>query len=714
MSEWMRLETLEPRLLLGGGPLGDAPARTIEFAGRMWTVKASADPVGPGPNRFSDDPASVWVDADGLHLKIRYDSGTWYTAEVYTTTPTGYGTHRFYVDGRPDLLDKNVVLGLFAYEDGGEELDIEFTRWSQNDPGYRGQYVAQPSGTPGNMERFDFTQNGDLTTHYFDWGADAVNFKSFHDHTAEPLTEGHLIHEWTYTGADIPDEAVGLNVHMNLWLNFGLPPSDGQEVEIVITDMDLPNVMPTISTLSAEGEWLITGEAITLTAQDVVDEDGTVAKVEFFRDDDGDGVGQPGEKLGEDTDGGDGWTWAGQADWPAGTYDILARATDDDGAMSPWVQTAVVVAAAPDITVVIGDAPGAQAKTVTYIDPDGTTATVTLRRGAATLQFARHDPDVIDGDGGLLIAGGGVTLTHVALASTTAGSQFTVKARGGADRRVEVGRITGETPIGKLDAAPVDLVGAGLRLTGDGYVRTLTLHDLLYGADVITEGDPGRRGVSVKIGAVSAGSVIDLAHGPIRRATFTGEFRGVFTAGVDAGADGAWFTDDDVVDDVVRVHSLRLARGAAGDAAAGDPYGLLLGPDTRKVVTGLSDPANRGASVDGAGFEARVLPAADAAVTIRRATGRTNSRTVLGQATGAPGGFFKVVLYAKTDHWYIQPFLGDTLAISASGRWRARKVHAGDLYAYLVRVDYSPANQLFVPLTLDGNVILAVDVLPVA
>gem|GEM_PF-3627730 len=45
---------------------GDTP-RTIDFSSIQWLVKSGRD-EGPGPNNWSDDERSVWVDSTGrLH-----------------------------------------------------------------------------------------------------------------------------------------------------------------------------------------------------------------------------------------------------------------------------------------------------------------------------------------------------------------------------------------------------------------------------------------------------------------------------------------------------------------------------------------------------------------------------------------------------------------------------------------------------------------------
>ncbi len=73
--------------------------------------------------------------------------------------------------------------------------------------------------------------------------------------------------------------------------------------------------------------------------------------------------------------------------------------------------------------------------------------------------------------------------------------------------------------------------------------------------------------------------------------------------------------------------------------------------------------------------------------------------------------FYKVVLYAKTDHWYIQPYAGSSLKLTGNGKWHASKVNAGDLYAWLIRADVEPDNELWSPLDVDGTMVLAADIL---
>lgn len=105
----------------------------ISFSGYDWEVRSGTG--GPGPNDWSAD--NVFVDADGLHLKISNSGSTWSCAEVTLTQRLGFGVYEFQLTGRPDLFDRNVVLGLFNYPpadvgpDGTNEIDIEFAQWGQ-------------------------------------------------------------------------------------------------------------------------------------------------------------------------------------------------------------------------------------------------------------------------------------------------------------------------------------------------------------------------------------------------------------------------------------------------------------------------------------------------------------------------------------------------------------------------------------------------------
>lgn len=207
-------------------------AREVHFSGYTWRVKDSESfTVGPGPNYFADDEDKVWVDEKGLlHLTITNQDNRWYATEVIASESFGYGTYTFTLAGRADQMDKNVVLGLFTWDEAApeynyREIDIEFGTWGE-EAGLNAQYVVQPWDSPGNRYRFDAQLQEGRSTHGFAWQPDRVQFTSTDN-------DGNITESWVYTGTSIPP-AGSENPRINLWLLAGVPPSNGDEVEIVI------------------------------------------------------------------------------------------------------------------------------------------------------------------------------------------------------------------------------------------------------------------------------------------------------------------------------------------------------------------------------------------------------------------------------------------------------------------------------------------------
>jgi hypothetical protein len=209
--------------------------RTIQFSGYTWKVKASETPAGPGPNYFSNRTSDIWVDAQGrLHLKIVYRDGRWYCTEVFSAVPFGYGTYTFTLASRVDQLDKNIVLGLFTWDDTApeynyRELDIEFSRWGEEN-GPNAQYVVQPWQHAGNRHQFSMTLHSSDSLHALNWQSDRVQFVSHQGHTPTINSE---IETWSYNGFDIPPAGTG-NARINLWLLNGAPPSNALGTEVII------------------------------------------------------------------------------------------------------------------------------------------------------------------------------------------------------------------------------------------------------------------------------------------------------------------------------------------------------------------------------------------------------------------------------------------------------------------------------------------------
>lgn len=242
---------------------------TLVFKGFTWAVKGTPAPVGPNGNWFSDDAQSVWVDGQGMHLKIRFDGSRWTAAEVILIageTRGSYGLARFQTESRLDILDENATFAFFSWDPHGDgappnvtrELDIEDGRWGNPADPTNAQFVVQPYTTPGNLVRYtlpDLTSNARLTR-LMSWLPGRVNFTALAGyHQATGFPPSAVIHESVYLDDPsashfVPDPGRAA-FHFNLWLNDAAPlaPASGQEVEVIITDFSFhpPHALPGLS-----------------------------------------------------------------------------------------------------------------------------------------------------------------------------------------------------------------------------------------------------------------------------------------------------------------------------------------------------------------------------------------------------------------------------------------------------------------------------------
>ncbi|MBI5216572.1 MAG: hypothetical protein HY960_12545 [Ignavibacteriae bacterium] len=209
--------------------------KPFSFSGYEWWAKASASPVGPGANYFSDSSDNVWVDSLGqLHLKITLRDGRWQCPELISKKSFGYGKYIFHIGSRVGALDSNAVLGLFTWDNAPEEthreIDIEYSRWG-NGQGLNAQYVVQPYDQTGHMYRWNMPTSMEISSGSISWEPDSINFLSYSG-------TGLLISQWRYEGAFIPHPG-NEKVHMNLWLcNNGGIPVDTERVEAIITSFE--------------------------------------------------------------------------------------------------------------------------------------------------------------------------------------------------------------------------------------------------------------------------------------------------------------------------------------------------------------------------------------------------------------------------------------------------------------------------------------------
>lgn len=237
-------------------------ARFFSWSGYTWCVVTSnGTKCYPGPNYYSSSFNNVFVDSAGdLHIKITKNAGRFYCSAIFTTQTVGYGTYKFFVSSRVNNLDRNAVVGLFTWNDkncitnANSELDIEFTRWGyENDPNVI-NYSVQPTNAGKEAERFvtrPMNYTGSKTLHTIVWTPAQAVFSSYRNH-ADPPVQSDLISTWTFGNNNppkskhecnsypvvIPAPESGTHLNINLWLDRGRYPSDEQEVELVIHDVE--------------------------------------------------------------------------------------------------------------------------------------------------------------------------------------------------------------------------------------------------------------------------------------------------------------------------------------------------------------------------------------------------------------------------------------------------------------------------------------------
>lgn len=226
----------------------DTRARQFNFSDYGWWVKNSAGSLaGPGPCYFSDNTNNVWVDAQGsLHLKITETSNQWQCAEIISDRSFGYGQYRCTVSTPVNSLDANAVLGMFTYSYDSayneREIDTELSRWDYAFGTSNVEDYAVAPYAAGQVLRFPLPEGVTNSTHSFIWQPNDVAFQSLNGNFVPPPETTNILENWN-CAAGIPP-AGGEQVHLNLWLDNGNPPADGQPVEVIISNFEFVPLGP--------------------------------------------------------------------------------------------------------------------------------------------------------------------------------------------------------------------------------------------------------------------------------------------------------------------------------------------------------------------------------------------------------------------------------------------------------------------------------------
>ena len=205
---------------------------SIKFSGYQWKVTHSPNKrSAPGNNYWRDN--AVWVDEKGyLHLTLTKDSETdkWFCAEISSEKKFGNGAYQFWIEGRVDQLDKNVVFGLFNYSgiDYYDEIDIEFSRWGdpKNQNLHYNVYPAENTTAAIWGSSLEFSLNEPYSIHRIIRANSSVKFESYYDF------QGRKIHTQLYSSPNISKK--DMPIYINLWAFRSQPPSDQKNVELII------------------------------------------------------------------------------------------------------------------------------------------------------------------------------------------------------------------------------------------------------------------------------------------------------------------------------------------------------------------------------------------------------------------------------------------------------------------------------------------------
>jgi len=221
----------------------------LEFSEMFWDIKEyETTQWGPGRNYFSSNPDHVWVDNEGvLHLSISERDGKWYSTEVIAQKPMGYGTYTFTIEGDLKSLAKNVILGLFTWNEtsfkqaGNSELDIEISRWGKVTEGQMISYAVQPIGSDiiyeertKQIEINDSLFLNGTSTHVIIWKPNQIDWRSYR---GNEKVERNLIAEWKFTDDNpgrskvendtrsnvfvIPEPGDNTHARINFWVQEG-------------------------------------------------------------------------------------------------------------------------------------------------------------------------------------------------------------------------------------------------------------------------------------------------------------------------------------------------------------------------------------------------------------------------------------------------------------------------------------------------------------
>ena len=226
--------------------------RTLVFAGHTFGIKDAPGDVDPGRNHF--DPRGAFVDNQGrLHLTVRFHDGFWWSSEVTLLDSLGYGTYSIQTQTDFRALDPNIVFGGFTFDLFGDnlaggsrtrEIDLEDGRFGRLQDSSTSQFVNQPFGVPGNLQRYTVPDLGSdpSLTRSFTWNENQIEFTALRG-LQNPLSYpadsviSHLVYDQDAAAQHFVPSPGREQFKLNAWLfDTATAPANGQPAEIIVSN----------------------------------------------------------------------------------------------------------------------------------------------------------------------------------------------------------------------------------------------------------------------------------------------------------------------------------------------------------------------------------------------------------------------------------------------------------------------------------------------
>jgi hypothetical protein len=218
----------------------------VQFSGFPWFLKdAPTQLLQPGPCYFSGD--LVQSDSNGLHLTVgKAPSGQWLSSEVMASESFGYGEYTVNVANSLGDHNEEVVLGVFLWDETNPEYNgeidmLEASRFGDPNNPYNAQQVLAPWNVTGRINRFAIPPNAGPAVVSIQWFPSSLVYVIECPETAFKMT-------WSPDSSIVPQPTGFERLHINAWLNFGYPPSDGNNATFTITSFEFKSVEPGPST----------------------------------------------------------------------------------------------------------------------------------------------------------------------------------------------------------------------------------------------------------------------------------------------------------------------------------------------------------------------------------------------------------------------------------------------------------------------------------